>query len=373
MKLCFLADAKATHIKRWARYFSEKGHEVHLVTFNPDMLEGYGGVSLHLVRNKKVHLPTVLSRAVEMVPFLFRVKALLKIIDPDILHAHSVGGYGWLGMLTGFKPYVITPWGNDVLIDIYSSRFDRFFTAQALKRADLITCDGLNTREAMVGLGVKPGKIIFNYFGTDVNKFTPDVRDTGLRASLFPDNARIIISTRFLTPVHDVATLVSAIPRILQQVPEARFIIIGDGPGKDELVSLAGSLNVLDFVKFAGRIEENEMPVYLASSDVYVSTSLSESGLAASTAEAMACGLPVINTDTGDIGRWLTNGEGGFIIPSGDPDSLTERVVSVLTDDGMREKAGRLNRRVIVERLNYFTEMAAMETVYLDLAANRLP
>jgi glycosyltransferase involved in cell wall biosynthesis len=132
-------------------------------------------------------------------------------------------------------------------------------------------------------------------------------------------------------------------------------------------------LNVLDFVKFAGRIGENDMPVYLASSDVYVSTSLSESGLAASTAEAMACGLPVINTDTGDIGRWLTQGEGGFIIPPGDAGSLAEKVISVLTDDGMREKAGQVNRRVIVERLNYFTEMAAMETIYIDLAANRVP
>jgi glycosyltransferase involved in cell wall biosynthesis len=59
-------------------------------------------------------------------------------------------------------------------------------------------------------------------------------------------------------------------------------------------------LNVDDFVQFLGRIPHEAMPDLLTQADIYVSTSLSDAGISASTAEAMACGLPVIVTDTGE-------------------------------------------------------------------------
>lgn len=370
MKICFLADAKATHIKRWSEYFANKGHEVHLLTLNPDVLLNYTNVILHLIRKKPKRAPTLISRLTNLLPFVIRIKRLINEIKPDILHAHSVGGYGWLGILTGFHPLLITPWGNDVLIDIEKSKIERFLTKIALQRADLVHCDGENIREVLVKLGVAPEKIEYICFGVDTIKFSPQLRDEALRNRLFSPDVKIVISTRFLTQVHDVGTLIKAIPTVKKEVPEARFIIIGDGPESEYLIGLCKSLDIIDIVKFTGRILESDLPAYMASADVYVSTSLSESGLAASTAEAMACGLAVINTDTGDIGKWIKNGEGGFIIPVRDPIALAQRAIYLLRNEEARKKFGEVSRSVIEERNNYFKEMAKMEEIYERLASH---
>lgn len=109
------------------------------------------------------------------------------------------------------------------------------------------------------------------------------------------------------------------------------------------------------------------MAQYLRSADIYVSTSLSESGLAASTAEAMACELPVINTDTGDIRFWIQDGEGGFVIPVKNPNILAEKLIYLLENDTQRLAFGKNNRKIIKERNNYYKEMADIEIIYKSI------
>jgi glycosyltransferase involved in cell wall biosynthesis len=125
-------------------------------------------------------------------------------------------------------------------------------------------------------------------------------------------------------------------------------------------------LEIYNSIKFLGKLEEKEMISAHLASDIYVSTSLSESGLAASTAEAMACGLPVNNTDTGDIKLWLEK-EGGFIIPVENPVVLAKKIIYLLQNSEIREKARKVNRKVIEERNNYYKEMGKMEEIYKKL------
>jgi glycosyltransferase involved in cell wall biosynthesis len=98
-----------------------------------------------------------------------------------------------------------------------------------------------------------------------------------------------------------------------------------------------------------------------------VSTSLSDAGIAASTAEAMACGLPVVITDFGDNGRWVKNGEGGFLFRPGDHEALAQAIVWLLTHEGARSAFGRVNRTTIEQHNDYEKEMAKMERLYEEL------
>jgi glycosyltransferase involved in cell wall biosynthesis len=102
---------------------------------------------------------------------------------------------------------------------------------------------------------------------------------------------------------------------LLKEVPEAKFLLIEKGSQEEMLKGLAQSLGISDSVKFVGWVTPDELPHYLSSADIYVSTSLSDAGLASSTAEAMACGLPVIITDFGDNRSWIKDEENGFLIP----------------------------------------------------------
>jgi glycosyltransferase involved in cell wall biosynthesis len=366
VNICFLGDAAAQHLRRWALYFAGRGHDVHVISFNPAVLEGYDGVRVHLVP-KKYPRNTLLSRFGSVLPQVRAVRRILKETRAEVVHCHSAGGYAWLGMLAGHHPIFITPWGNDILIDIRRSRLERFLTRRALVRADAVTCDGENMKAALVELGIRPEKIRLIIFGVDVHKFRP-----GETAGSAPKRDPVVLSTRTLTPVHDVATLIRAIPAVLAEVPRARFVIAGGGCQKEELEELSRSLGVSSATRFRGMIAEAEMIGCLQSADLYVSTSLSESGLAASTAEAMACELPVINTETGDIRLWLEDGRGGFIIPVRSPEILAGKIVFLLRNEEARNAFGRQNRETIEERNNYYVEMEKMERLYFQGLQDRL-
>jgi len=368
MKICFLADARAEHTRRWAKYFALKGHRVDLITLNPNILPDYEPVHLHVVQ-KPTGSSDVFSRIRNLPTVLTKIKRIIQEICPDVIHAHSAGGYSWLTMLAGFHPYVVTPWGTDILIDSKRSRWNCLITAMALRRADLITCDAYHIRDEMIHYGVPADKIRIVIFGVDITRFAPRTDDDAeLREQYRLGESHIVISTRTLTPIHDVGTFVRAIPLIKQVFPNVSFIIVGDGSERKSLESFGESLGVVDSVRFIGYVEEDEMVRWLHVADVYVSTALADAGLAASTAEAMACELPVVVTDNADNKRWVEEGAGGFLIPMGEPEVLANRVVRLLKDREMRQEFGRFNRRVIEERNNYVTEMDRMETMYEQLS-----
>jgi glycosyltransferase involved in cell wall biosynthesis len=366
MKICFLGDAIAQHLYRWAIYFATRGHHIDVITFNPLILDHYGDIQVHIIR-KKILSPALPARFVSTFSLVRDLKKKIDEINPDIIHSHSAAGYAWMAMFIGFRPFIITPWGNDVLIDVKKSKLGRFLTTRALKKADLITCDGENTREALLNLSIPQEKIRFITFGVDVLKFRMNPKKEEIKAHLCLSHSKIVISTRTLTPVHNVETVVRAIPLVRDQISDVQFVIIGDGPEKEYLMNLAKDLNIYDAVRFPGQATEDEMALFLQSADLYVSTSLSESGIAASTAEAMACELPVVNTNTGDIELWIKDGNGGFIIPVKKPDVLANKIIGLLNDNELRLNFGKINRQTIEERNNYYKEMEKMENIYKEL------
>lgn len=365
LNICFFGDAAARHLLRWSRYFSPagKGHRVQVITFNPLVLEGFEPVKVEVIR-KMFPGSALPSRLASLIPMIAGIRKQVRAIRPDVIHCHSAGGYAWMTALSGFHPFIITPWGDDVLLTVRESALERFLTVFALKRADLITCDGENIKQAMIDLGVPGDKIRFITFGVDIKKFAPSSSKKERRPELSLPESNIVISTRTLNPVHNVETLIRSIPLVLAQVPDTFFVIVGGGTEKDNLTRLAGSLGILPRIKFTGPVSETEMISFLQAADTYVSTSISESGLAASTAEAMACELPVINTDTGDIRLWIKDGSEGFVIPVKAPEVLADRIIRLVSDPTLRNIFGKAGRLSIEERNNYYKEMDKMEQIY---------
>jgi len=362
MKLCFLAGADSIHSVRWIRYFADRGHEVHWISLTPSTQSDIGGVKLHLIKG----LPTARHYTPSLLCYAICIKRLVARISPDILHAHYAGVNGVVGALSGFHPFVLTAWGSDVLFAA-KSKLKGPLVRFALNKADMITCDAEHMRDAIKKLEVDPNKINLIYFGVDTQKFRPSERDENLKDKLGIFNSPTIISLRNLEPVYDVESLINSIPQVLAEVPEAKFVIAGKGSQERELKGLARSLGVSESIRFVGWISNDELPQYLASADIYVSTSLSDAGLAASTAEAMACGLPVVITDSGENRKWVKDGESGFIVPIKNAKVLAERVVYLLKNGGIRAEFGEISRKIIEERNNYYKEMNKMENIYREL------
>ncbi len=365
MRICYLANASSVHTRRWVRYFVERGHEIHAISFENARIEG---TTVHVLK-----LPVLVKNATFPLKMasVYKIKALIKKIKPDILHAHYVTNYGLFAALCSFSPFVITPWGSDVLVipeNRLISMIKAYIAKYALRKADLITCDARHVKKAVTRLGVSPEKINLIYFGVDTRKFNPGIKNEGLRAQLGLHDSPTVISLRKLEPLYDIETLIKSVPLVLKEIPESKFVIAGEGSEEKKLRKLAQSLGVSDSVKFIGFIQNDELPEYLNSMEVYVSTSLSDAGIAASTAEAMACGLPVIITDIADNRKWVEDRENGFVVPAKDNKTLAEKIIYLLQNEDIRKRFGKISRKIIEERNNYYKEMQKMEDLYKKLA-----
>ena len=374
MKLCYLGNAASVHTQRWVKYFAGQGHEVHLICLHPPASNDWPGVKLHVLKvvRTETKFPAAIRQAFHgfNLPLVVaQIRRIINRLNPDIVHAHSVNDYGFLASLSQYHPLVVTAWGSDVLLAVQRSKLSKWSIQFALRKADSLTCDAIHLADRMVELGASREKIALIYFGTDTRKFHPDRRDDKLKTELqIKADAPIVISLRHLTPLYDVESLIQAAPLVLAEIPDARFVIAGDGEQRSYLENMAASLGISAWIRFVGRLSGEQLPRYLASSDVYVSTSLSDAGLAASTAEAMACEVPVVITDFGNNSDWVKEGEGGFLVPLKSPAALAEKIIYLLKHPQARKSFGCFNRQVIEERNNYYQEMAKVELIYQRLA-----
>jgi len=364
MRICYLANASSVHTSRWIKFFAERGHEIHVISFEDSKIER---ANVHFLK-----LPVLVKNAAFplKIASIYRIKALIRRIEPDVLHAHYVTNYGFFGALCSFKPFVITAWGSDVLVVPEArliSMIKKNVAIFTLKKADVITCDAKHMKEAMKRLRVHPEKIKLIYFGVDTRKFSPGQKSEVLKTKLEISDSPVVISLRNLESLYDVETLIKSAPFVLKEAPKTKFVIAGKGSEEKKLKELAKSLGVEDNVKFVGFIRNDELPQYLNTMDVYVSTSLSDAGIAASTAEAMACGLPVVITDVADNKKWVEDGANGFLVPIKDPEALAERIIYLLRNEDVRKRFGKINREIIEERNNYYKEMEKMEDIYKEL------
>lgn len=366
MKLCFLAAANSIHGVRWIKYFAEAGHKISWISLAPPIPE-----AAELI--KKVNFyeikPSPLSDingpfAICALPFaLRRIKKILKSFKPDVLHIHSAGTYGLVGALSGFHPAILTPWGSDILL---TSIFKKPLIRYVIKRMNLFTCDGENTFQKLVEFGANPEKIKIIRFGTDVEKFKPSLEN---RKQKIKNRIVKIISLRTLISTYNIETLIKAAEIVVKAAPEAKFIIAGDGEQREYLTQLAESFGLMpQYLEFIGRYKSENLPQMLNDADIYVSTSLSDSGLAASTAEAMASGLPAIVTDSGDNKKWVEENKGGFVIPLKNPEILAKKIVYLLKNPNARKSFGEYNRKIIEEKNNYYKEMGKTEELYEKIA-----
>jgi len=360
MRICYLANASKIHTQRWTKYFAEKGHEVHIISFEQTDVE-LNGINIHVVKTNKNYLYiTFLYKALQ-------VKRIINDIKPDIIHAHYVTKYGIIGALTGFHPFVVSALGSDVLIHPKDSLILKKAAEFAMKRADLITCDGENSKDAIINLGTNSKKIHIIFHGVDTKIFKPSKKDEKLRKELELFDFPTIISVRYLGPIYDIESIIISATLILKEIHNVKFIIAGEGEQKSYLMNLAQSLDIISSFRFVGLIQHNELSRYLASADIYVSTSLTDGGLAMSTAEAMACGLPVVTTDIGDNRKWIEDGINGFIVPPKNPKLLADKIIYLIKNPDFQKRFGMQNRKIIEERNNYYNEMKNMEKLYETL------
>jgi glycosyltransferase involved in cell wall biosynthesis len=351
MRIAMLSDASAVHTRRWGDALHARGHTVELLSLESGTGYAY---PYHRLDSR---LP---ARYLRYPLVTGRVRRWLARFRPDLVNAHFVPNYGLIGVLAGWRPLVVSVWGSDVLISGRRSFLHRQRARFVLRRADYVTTDADMLTRAAVVLGAHSARVLTVPMGVDLTAYP---ERTGA------DPGPVIVSTRKLEPVYNLALLVGAVPDVLAAVGDARFVIVGDGPERPALAARVQSYGAAAAaqVAFRGMIPHAEIASTLYAGTVYVSTSLSDS-TSVSLLEAMAAGAFPVVTDIEANHEWIDDGVNGYLVPVDDPARLAARIVDALADPELRARARRHNRALIQRRASWQDNMDAIEALFERLA-----
>ena len=234
-----------------------------------------------------------------------------------IVHAHSAGLPGCMAGRTG-KAKLVVSMLDDELFDIapVSAAYRRAIV-DTLRRADtVIYLSPLLMRLGFEAAGPHQACVI--PLAIDVYD---DLRPRRGAAFTVSTAARLVERKK-------VHVLIEAFVAFRREVPEARLVVIGDGPERPRLAELAARLGAAQAVQFTGQVTHRETVTRIAESHVFVLPSIRES-LGTVYFEAMSQGVPVVGTAGEGIADFIVDGEDGFLVPPNDPEPLV-RVMRAL-------------------------------------------
>lgn len=355
MRIALLANASVIHTRRWGDYFHGRGHEVLLLSLEPGENYDY---PCEVLRSR------VPWRFLRYPLATARVRRLLTRFRPQVVNAHFVPNYGFIGVRAGLRPLVVSVWGSDVLVSARRSPLHAARARYVLERADRITTDAMMLTRAVHALGGDPGRVVTVPMGVEPEPYRA-AREARTRSG---GEDAAVISTRRLEPIYNLDLLVDSLPALVAARPDVKVIVVGDGPERPALEEKAHRA-AGGRVRFQGQVAHAEMPAVLAEAAVYVSTSLSDS-TSVSLLEAMASGAFPVVTDIEANREWIEDGLNGFLVPLGEPEVLAARVAAALGDPALRARARAENARRIDERATWKRNMALVERMFEELAGD---
>jgi glycosyltransferase involved in cell wall biosynthesis len=189
---------------------------------------------------------------------------------------------------------------------------------------------GEKGRQALISHGVAPERVHAIPPSIDAERFRPS--SNGRR----PDYD--VVTVGDLLEVKRTHDLLAAVAQLRRSRPGIKLAVVGTGPLESELVARARTLGIADSVDFLGYREDVE--TVLARSGVFALSSRSE-GLSVALCEAMACGVPAVVSDVGELRDLVHDGRNGFVVAPADVDALADRLGRLLADPDLRATLGR--------------------------------
>ncbi len=372
MKICFVGWGDHVHVERWAGWFARAGERVSVVSVSgrgtyPGGVEQYG-------------LNDTLLGRVSYRWRLRRLGALLRRIEPDVVHVHWAHFAALLhGIWEG--PLVVTVWGSDIYrLDRLPAR-EREALVRSLQRADLVTCDSQDQADAIRALaGLPPGAVEVVQWGVDTRLFAPEPRPSGLARSLGVDARKVFLSPRNFTPLYNLDRIVEAFALVHAAEPGAALLLKryrGDPEYAGRIEALIERHGLREDVKIVTELAYEDMPEFYRAGRFVVSIPDSD-GTPMSLLEGMACGCVPIVSDLASVTEWVTAGLNGVVVPrDATVEALATAMRLALADDGLAAAMAARNVERVRESASQDAHMTRMLAHYRRLsspaAAGRVP
>ena len=287
----------------------------------------------------------------------------------DVVHTHTAkaGFIGRIAAKLAGTPLVLhTPHGHDfygyfgaltsrlvIMLERFAALFaDSMIVLTNIEKADMMKyriCRASKVRVVHSGLDFS----IFARLKVDAVKKRAELR-------LGPEDLVVGMVGR-LESIKGFEYFIDSAAIVSRQIPQARFLIVGEGSLHDELAARARDLNIEEKVFFTGWRED--VPEILSVLDVLALASLNEA-VGRVLLEAGAVGKPVVATEVGGVGEIIRNNETGILVPPRDPAAMAQAVITLLKDKAKRDEMGRRAKEWVRNNFNDRSMVEKLDEIY---------
>ncbi len=277
---------------------------------------------------------------VELLLELLDIRRVLRDFRPRVLHVHTPIA-AFLGRLAGrlervpLVVYTAHGFYHHEGMPFLKRKFFESLESFALRHwTDLLFTV---SREDAAWAEGKVKRLVWIGEGVDLRDLVPKKR--------FSKEVTVLVASRVVRE-KGLFELVEASKVVLEEFPDALFVLAGDGPDMLELKRFAESLGVAERWRFLGW--RDDVPELMAAAQLFVLPSWRE-GMPRSILEAMAMGLPVVATDIRGCREEVVHGETGLLVPPKNPEALAEAILKILKDPELAERMGEAGRQRVEE------------------------
>jgi L-malate glycosyltransferase len=313
---------------------ADKGHQVHFITYNiPARLDRF---------HENIFYHEVLVNSYPLFDYLpyetilaSKVVDIVKAHHLDVIHAHYAIPHASAALMAknilkdeGIDVKIVTTLhGTDITL-VGKHPTYKPVVEYSINHSDAITAVSESLKDDTLQQFVikKNIHVVPNFI--DLSRFRKKILDHFMK-TIAPNGEKILVHTSNFRKVKRVDDVIKVFSMVREQIP-TKLLLIGDGPERDHMEQLCRQLDICDDVVFLGK--QDNLEEILPVCDLFLLTSETESfGLAA--LEAMACGVPVISSNSGGIPEVNIDNETGFLHAVGDIDSMYNSALTLLQNE----------------------------------------
>jgi len=266
----------------------------------------------------------------------WRLSRVLKQLKPDIVHAHDPHGVAMAGLALSMSTQLAKPplvASRRVDFHLRGSRVSRW----KYRQVDCFICASEAIRQMLIADGVPEVRTVTVHEGIDLSRVeaAPPAK---LHEELFlPHGAPIVGNVAALVPHKGQRHLIDAAALVVRQVPDARFVLAGEGELRPSLQRQIKDHHLEKHAFLAG-FRPDVLSLHKAF-DIFVMSSVTE-GLGTSLLDAMAASKPIVATSTGGIPEVVAHESTGLLVPPRDPAAMAAAIVRLLKDPVLARRMG---------------------------------
>jgi glycosyltransferase involved in cell wall biosynthesis len=293
----------------------------------------------------------------------YRFRRWCRERDFQVVHVHRDAAlvFAWKALL-GLKYPVIVA-GRGTVYPLKRFSWQRHCFKSSKTRRVIAVAEAV--KESLIQYGVPGERIDVVYGGVDENEFRPGLDGSGLGSGWgVAEGSPLVGNVAALVGKKGHDLFFQAAARVLEQVPECRFVCVGKGK-PEQFKTLLSSLGISDAVLFAGH--QTDMPRVMAALDIVVSSATQGEGLTGAVREAMSCGRVVVTTNAGGNREIVTDQVNGRLVPMRDPVAMADAMLDLLSDPERAASLGEAARDTILRRFTNSIRCERIERIYRSI------